>query len=301
MLSRLRHHALFLSCAAALVVPVAAQDPPVPAQDSASEDTVVVLAAGDIAKCAILPGAVATARLLDRLPGTVLTLGDHAYETGSAAEFEKCYTPTWGRHRDRTRPSPGNHDYGSNKAKAYFDYFGERAGPPGRGYYSFDLARWHLVSLNSFIDAGPNSPQMKWLKEDLDAHPSDCLLAYWHIPIFSSGPHGADVQMKPAWRLLLAAGAEIVLNGHDHDYERFAPQDDRGRAIPNGIRQFVVGTGGGGVYRFKNVTLNSEVRDNSTYGVLKLTLKPGAYDWEFVPIDGQTFTDRGSGTCTPRP
>lgn len=271
------------------------------AQGPESDDTHVVIAAGDIAKCAILGGAVATGRLLDRLPGTVLTLGDNAYETGSPTEFQQCYAPTWGRHRDRTRPSPGNHDFGFNKGKAYYDYFGERAGPQGLGYYSFDLGRWHLVALNSFVDAGPKSPQMKWLKEDLDAHPSDCILAYWHVPVFSSGPHGPDLHMKPAWKLLRAAGAEIVLNGHDHDYERFAPQDENAKATPTGIRQFVVGTGGGGVYKFETPSANSEVRDNSTYGVIKLTLKPGAYEWEFVPIEGQAFTDRGTGTCSVRP
>jgi 3',5'-cyclic AMP phosphodiesterase CpdA len=273
---------------------------PARAQDVAPPDP-VVLAAGDIADCKILRGAIATAQLLDRLPGTVLTLGDNAYESGLASEFEKCYGPTWGRHRERTRPAIGNHDIRTKKGEPYYDYFGEAAGPRGKGYYSFDLGTWHVVALNSEADTGAKGAQMAWLKDDLAAHPSDCILAYWHTPIFSSGPHGADVRMVPAWKVLLAARADVVLNGHDHDYERFAPQDEGGKATPLGMRQIVVGTGGGGVYQFEASAANSEVRGNSAYGVIKLTLKAGSYDWEFVPAAGQTFTDRGSAECTPRP
>jgi hypothetical protein len=262
-------------------------------------DEVVMVGAGDIAKCEILGGAVATARLLDRIPGTVFTVGDNAYEDGTAEQFEKCYGTTWGRHKDRTRPSPGNHDYHTDGARPYYQYFGELAGPPNRGYYSYDLGAWHVISLDSYIATDKNSPQLQWLRADLAANKTDCILAYWHIPLYSSGPHGGDSKVKEIWKLLYDAGADVVVNGHDHDYERFAPQTPDGKPDPvKGIRQFVVGTGGGGVYKFKNPAKNSEVRDNSTYGVLKLTLGPGRYAWDFVPTQAQGFTDSGTGVCS---
>jgi 3',5'-cyclic AMP phosphodiesterase CpdA len=261
----------------------------------------VVLAAGDIADCTLIRGATATARLLDGLEGTVLALGDTAYKSGLPIEFANCYEPTWGRHRARTRPVIGNHEMRTRRGEPFYDYFGDAAGPRGKGYYSFDLGAWHVVALNSEMDTGAKGAQVAWLAQDLAAHPSDCILAYWHTPIFSSGPHGPDVRMVPAWKALLAARADVVLNGHDHTYERFAPQDENGRATPLGIREFVVGTGGGGVYKFETITANSEARGNTAYGVLKLTLRPGAYDWEFVPVAGQTFTDKGTAACSPRP
>jgi acid phosphatase type 7 len=264
-----------------------------------SEPAPIVLAAGDIARCEIIGGAVATSRLLDRLPGTVLTLGDNAYESGTPQEFEKCYGPTWGRHLDRTRPAPGNHDYHTRNAAGYFGYFGERAGPEGRGYYSFDLGTWHVISLNSAIALGPRSPQGKWLAQDLETHSTDCVLAYFHIPAFSSGPHGSDLDVRALWRQLADAGADVVLSGHDHHYERFAPMDAKGRPDPNGMRQFVVGTGGGGVYLLKSVAPQSEVRDTSTYGVLQMVLSPGRYDWTFIPVAGHSFTDTGTTACSP--
>ena len=271
-----------------------------PAPATVPETAPVVLAAGDIARCSIIGGAMATSRLLDRLPGTILTLGDNAYESGAPEEFEKCYSPTWGRHLDRTRPAPGNHDYRTRNAAGYFAYFGERAGPPGRGYYSFELGTWHVISLNSAIPVGPRTPQGKWLAQDLETHPTNCVLTYFHIPAFSSGPHGTDLDMRDLWRQLAEGGADVALSGHDHHYERFAPLDARGKPDPiNGVRQFVVGTGGGGVYLLKGVAPHSEVRDNSTYGVLKLVLLPGRYDWTFVPVAGQAFTDAGTGTCSP--
>jgi 3',5'-cyclic AMP phosphodiesterase CpdA len=264
-------------------------------------DAVVFVGAGDIANCDMLGGARATAALLDGIDGTVFTTGDHAYQSGSAKDFEKCYEPTWGRHKARTRPAIGNHDMVTDHGKAYFEYFGENAGPPGLGYYSYDLGNWHIISLNSAAPARNNSPQMKWLQQDLAAHPVDCTLAYWHIARFSSGAHGGDALMSDVWKTLYEAGADIVLSSHDHDYERFAPQTDKGKPDPErGIREFVVGTGGGGVYEFKSKAANSEVRDNSTYGVLKLTLKPGSYDWQFIPMAGKTFTDAGTGTCSPK-
>jgi len=286
--------------------PVAAQPQsaaPQPAPQQApppNAEEVVLVGAGDIAKCEILGGAVATARLLDRIPGTVFTVGDNAYDDGTAEQFQKCYGPTWGRHKDRTRPSPGNHDYHTDGARPYYEYFGELAGPPGRGYYSYDIGSWHIISLDSYVGTERGSHQLQWLKDDLAANRTDCVLAYWHIPLFSSGPHGGDPKIKEIWKLLYAAGVEVVVNGHDHDYERFGLQDPDGKAdAARGIRQFVVGTGGGGVYKFKRPAKNSEARDNTSYGVLKLTLGPGRYAWEFVPAQPQGFTDSGTGTCTP--
>ena len=265
---------------------------------------VVLVGAGDIANCEIDggSGARATAAVLDRIAGTVFTVGDHAYPTGAAAQFQDCYDPSWGRHRARTRPAPGNHDYQTANAKAYFDYFGDNAGPDRRGYYSYTLGTWHIVSLNSAIAADRHSPQIKWLRSDLKDHPAQCTLAYWHLPIFSSGPHGSEPQtaahMREAWRALYESGADVVINGHDHDYERFAPQDPKGKADPKGIRAFVVGTGGAGLYEFRRIRSNSEVRSNRSYGVLVLTLGATDYSWEFVSGAGESFHDGGTARCT---
>jgi len=260
-------------------------------------DQFVFVGAGDIARCDLLGGAHATASLLDGIAGTVFTLGDHAYEEGTAEEFRRCYEPTWGRHKARTRPAPGNHDYLTSGARAYFEYFGAAAGSDHHGYYSFDLGSWHILSLNSSLPRSV-SAEAKWLREDLAAHPSDCVLAYWHVPLYSSGPHGPDPVMREIWSILYKAGADVVLNGHDHIYERFAPQDDKGKLdAEHGVREFIAGTGGGGVYRMSKAAPNSEVRDNTTYGVLKLTLAPGRYAWEFVPIPGGRFRDEGAASC----
>ncbi len=293
-----RHHPWLLVLVLLLAMQPTAGGQPAPA--ALPESPPVVLAAGDIARCTIIGGAAATARLLDRLAGTILTLGDNAYESGTAREFEKCYGPTWGRHLGRTRPAPGNHDYETRNAAGYFGYFGDRAGPPGRGYYSFDLGTWHIISLNSAIPVGPRSPQGRWLADDLQAHSGDCVLAYFHIPAFSSGPHGINLEMMELWRQLAAGGADVALSGHDHHYERFAPLDAGGRPDPvGGMRQFVVGTGGGGVYHVKRVAPHSEVRENASYGVLKLVLLPGRYEWAFVAVEGQSFTDTGTSPCSP--
>jgi len=267
-----------------------------------AEEGVVFVGAGDIANCEVASGggARATAALLDRFPEAVIfTTGDHAYQTGSDRDFKTCYEPTWGRFKARTHPAVGNHDLITDKGKPYYDYFGEAAGPRDKGFYSYEVGTWHVVALNSAINARKGSEQMKWLLEDLAAHKTECTLAYWHISRFSSGAHGSDPLMGDAWKILFEAGVDVVLSSHDHDYERFAPQDDRGKPNELGIREFVVGTGGGGVYEFKGKAANSEVRDNSTYGVLALTLKPGSYDWQFVPMAGKTFRDSGSGKCSP--
>jgi hypothetical protein len=273
---------------------------------TASPTTTVLVGAGDIAGCGSEKDEE-TARLLDNIAGTVFTLGDNVYPDGTAELFTDCYDPTWGRHKARTHPSPGNHDYLVPGAPGYFDYFGAAAGEVGKGYYSYDVGDWHIIVLNSeCVEAGgcgSDSPQGQWLKADLAANPSTCTLAYWHTPRFSSGSvHGNDAHMQDFWQLLYDAGADVVLNGHEHLYERFAPQDPNGVADPeHGIRQFTVGTGGKSLYAFGTVQPNSEVRNSDTYGVLKLTLYPTSYDWEFIPIAGQTFTDSGSANCVSAP
>ena len=257
----------------------------------------ILVGAGDIASCRY-DHDEATAKLLDSIPGTVFTTGDNAYPNGTPDQFARCYGPTWGRHKTRTRPSPGNHDYRTPRAPAYFAYFGAQAGDSGKGYYSYDLGSWHIISLNSSALMVAGSPQERWLRADLAAHPAKCTLAYWHHPRFSSGEHGSARASEPLWNALYDANADVVLNGHDHTYERFAPQTPRGvRDTARGIREFVVGTGGAGFYEFSIVRANSEVRHNRTHGVIKLTLRENGYDWEFVPVAGGRFRDSGSGKC----
>jgi Calcineurin-like phosphoesterase len=261
----------------------------------------VLIGAGDIASCNST-GDEATAKLLDSIPGTIFLAGDDAYDSGTAQQFADCYDPSWGRFKDRTRPAVGNHEYITRKAQPYFDYFGTAAGDPTKGYYSYELGKWHIVVINSncsqVAGCGAGSPQEQWLRDDLRAHPADCTLAYWHHPRFSSGEHGDTVAMQPIWQALYDAGAELVINGHDHDYERFAPQDPTGVADPaRGIREFVVGTGGKNYYPLSAPVANSEVRNAFTFGVIKFTLHPTSYDWEFIPEAGKTFTDAGHGVC----
>jgi acid phosphatase type 7 len=263
----------------------------------------VLVGAGDIADCSDLSGAEATARLLDGIRGTVFTAGDNAYEGGTAEQFAKCYDPTWGRQKTRTRPSVGNHEFHSGGATPYFDYFGAVAGDPAQGYYSYDLGSWHIVVLNSeCAEVGgcqEGSVEEKWLREDLKSHPAACTLAYWHKPLFSSGAkHRNDPEMKAFWQDLYDARAAVVINGHDHDYERFAPQNPEGKTdAARGIREFVAGTGGKNHRPFAAPLPTSEVRNADTFGVLKLTLHAKSYEWEFVPEAGKTFHDSGSGSC----
>ena len=250
--------------------------------------------AGDIATCD--GNAEKTARLLDNIGGEIFTLGDNAYFHGTAREFQECYAPSWGRFIGRTRPVPGNHDYETAGATGYFDYFGAVAGTPGLGYYSFELGGgWHAIALNSNIPASAGSAQAAWLATDLAAHPAACTIAYWHHPLFTSGPDGPSPFMRDIWRQLYAAGVDVVMNGHEHYYERFAPQNPDGGADPTkGIRQFIAGTGGAPLYTAVSIQPNSEVRI-SAFGVLKLTLSANRYDWEFVPVSGSS--DFGTGSC----
>ncbi len=266
----------------------------------------VLVGAGDVATCSGT-GDEATAALLDAVvasdPGaTIFAAGDDAYESGTAAEFAGCYAPSWGRHKARTRPVVGNHDYLTAGAAGYFGYFGAAAGDPAEGYYSFDLGAWHVVVLNSNCNevggCKADAPQGRWLTADLAAHPAACTLALWHHPRFTSAQSGIPPAMLPVWQSLYAAGADLVVNGHDHIYERFAPQDPVGAADPaRGIREIVVGTGGRSHDRLLTLRANSEARTATTYGVLKLTLHPTGYDWEFLPVAGQSFRDAGSTAC----
>ena len=278
--------------------PTAVVGGPVGAPGPVAAAPAVLVGAGDIALCGThLANAEATARLLDGMPGTVFTAGDNTQDRGTLQEFRECFEPTWGRHKNRMRPVPGNHDYGMPNGTGYFEYFGAAAGNPGEGYYSYDLGGWHIVALNSNISMERGSAQAAWLRNDLQSNPSRCTAAYWHHPLNSSGPNGGSHSVRHAWEVLHEFGAEIVMNGHDHLFERFALQDPSGRSDPHrGIRQFTVGTGGIFLYGTAKVHPNSEVRGDA-HGVLRLTLRSDGYDWQFVPVAGHSFTDAGSGSC----
>jgi acid phosphatase type 7 len=262
-------------------------------------DDPVVAAAGDIAPAAANGHDQGTSdRVLAIHPTAVLALGDLQYPSGALEDFRRYYDRTWGRFKDRTRPAPGNHEYQTDRASGYFAYFGAAASPNGTSYYSFDLGSWHLISLDSNIGRGAGSAQERWLRSDLAATSKTCVLAYWHHPRFSSGTeHGDDDSVDQFWRDLYAAGADVVLNGHEHNYERFAPQDPEGRADPLGPREFVVGTGGKGLYRFGAAKPNSQVRVNNAFGVLRMVLRPSGYDWEFVTAAGSVVDSGGPVAC----
>jgi 3',5'-cyclic AMP phosphodiesterase CpdA len=263
-----------------------------------------IVAAGDIGQCFSAPAAASaaarTAALVSPLDALVLTLGDHAYDAGRPAEFANCFDPTWGAFKDRIRPTPGNHDYYTPGGEGYFGYFGPQAGPDRRGYYSFDHGGWHFISLNSLVDVSAGSAQYLWLQSDLaQSSGSLCTIAYWHYPAFNSGAtYGSNREMRPFFDALHAAGVEIVLSGHEHIYERFAPQKGDGTADPaRGVRQFVIGTGGHALYEFGTPLPNSEFRYNANWGVLRLTLGPDSYGWQFAPVGGGAPIDAGTGTC----
>lgn len=241
--------------------------------------------------------SVATAALLDSIGGFVFTLGDNAYFRGSREEYRDCYDNTWGRHKGRTFPVPGNHEYMSAGAVPYFEYFGEVAGgATGQGYYSFEIGAWHAFALNSNIPVSAGSGQGDWLRNELMTSRARCTIAYWHHPLFTSGQNGDALAMRDLWQVLYEFNAEIVLNAHEHMYERFAPQDPDGRHDPaRGIRQFVAGTGGAFLYQPARLHANSEAIISS-FGVLKLTLASDRYQWEFIPVGGGAV-DAGSGVC----
>lgn len=261
-----------------------------------------LVAVGDIARCYI-GGDEITAALVEDIPGTIALLGDNTYEREQTPQriesaYRDCFEESWGRLKARARPTPGNHEYLADGAPQYYAYFGDAAGPAGRGYYSYTLGDWHVISLNSNVAAGEESAQLQWLREDLAANRSACAVAYWHHPRFSSGEGGNDSRMAEVWRALDDAGVDLVLAGHDHNYERFAPQTHEGAADADGIRQFVVGTGGGDLRPMgARIRANSEVRQGNVYGVLKLVLHEASYDWEFIAEPGSAFRDSGSDRC----
>ena len=282
---------ILLACVAAVLVAI-----PVFGQTT----TVTLVGAGDIASCSQANDS-ATARLLGNIPGTVFTLGDNVYPSGTADRFRNCYDPTWGRYKARTKPTLGNHDYTTNGASAYFDYFGTRAGPRGKGYYSYDRGAWHIVALNSNCDhvsCARDSAQANWLRNDLAAHQLQCTLAYWHEPLYASGTGSDEPRVRPFWNILYRHDAEVILAGHAHRYERYAKITPGGARSTHGIRQFIVGTGGepGGTYNGPDHP-DMQVMKRNTPGVLRLNLRADSYTWKFVPIAGETFTDSGNDKC----
>ncbi|RYE82159.1 MAG: alkaline phosphatase [Myxococcales bacterium] len=268
------------------------------------EEEFLIAAAGDISNTS-LSGQKITANLLDDEPyDAILTLGDNQYNDGALSAYNSYFDKTWGKHRKKLRPTPGNHEYNTPGAKGYYSYFGSLAGDPKKGYYSFDVGPWHLIALNSNSSCGAvpckaGSAQEKWLRQDLAAHAkATCTLAYWHHPRFSSGEHGNNSDVADLWKALHEHGVDVVLNGHDHDYERFAPQTPAGKAdAKKGIVQIVIGTGGTGFRPFKGKKDNSVARQAKSFGLLKMVLRPAGYDFEFVGEPGSTFVDKGSGKC----
>jgi hypothetical protein len=253
----------------------------------------VLLAVGDVGTCHDRNDE-AVAALATRLPGSIALLGDIVYPDGGLADYQQCFDPAWGPLRPRIHPAQGNHDFESAGASGYYDYFGAAAGTPGEGWYSYDLGSWHVIVLNSDCASvggcGDGSPQLAWLDADLRAHPAACTLAYWHHPRYSSGQHGDEPRTEPLWQALAAAGADLVLSGHDHDYERLAPVD--------GIRSFVVGTGGHSLVPFaRPPDPETELRSDDSYGLLAVELLDGAYRWQFVPIPGDELNDEGTAAC----
>lgn len=280
----------------------------IPKSVSAQEETpITIVVAGDIA-CA--SGQVsekecrqqATAELVQEInPTAVLTVGDHQYERGEYDNFLKFYDPAWGRFKEITHPSVGDHEYLTAKAEGYYSYFGDRAGDPDKGYYSFDIADWNFIALNSNCEEVGGcyfgSDQEVWLRNNLAKNSKTCTAAYWHHPRFSSGVvHGSRVKYQPFWRALFEYKADLVFAGHDHAYERFIPQDANGKADANGIAEFVVGTGGNSLYKFGVPLATSQARYNEDFGVLKLTLHEDSYNWEFINLDRQVV-DSGEGSC----
>ncbi len=263
----------------------------------------VLFAAGDIGECGANTMDDQLAAMLTGVVGNIATLGDTVYSASTAQEYRDCFDPSWGPLKPRIRPALGNNEYHQPGAQAYFDYFGAAAGPRDKGYYSYDIATWHIVVLNTNCDqvggCGAGSPQATWLEADLTAHPAKCTAAMWHFPSFSSGYHGSLPSGHDFWQILYDHGAEVVLTGHDHSYERFAPQTAAGAPdTARGIVEFVAGTGGKDFYKMGKPIKNSLVRNDNTSGAVRLTLDDGSYTWQFVKTGGPgRLADSGSASC----
>lgn len=256
--------------------------------------TAILVGAGDIGLCGSA-GTTASGLLIEATLGEVFLVGDIAYPNGSAQAFRECFEPRWGHASDRWHPVPGNHEYESANAAPYFQFFGPAAGPPGLGYYRFVAGEWLVLMINSNIDASPTSPQFQFVRESLQGRPFRCQMAMWHHPLFSSGPNGPHPHMRPIFELLQQNGVDVVVNGHDHIYERFSRQDADGRQIETGIRQFTVGTGGAELTRAVRATPNSGIV-LASFGIMRFTLRPDSYDWEFLETAG-ALGDNGSTPC----
>jgi acid phosphatase type 7 len=261
----------------------------------------MLIGAGDIALCGDeYQNDDATASIIEGYPAAnIFTAGDNQQNDGGWGKYDDCYGPSWGRFKSRIRPSMGNHDYNTEEGAPYYAYFGGAAGEPGKGYYSYDIGAWHIIALNSNCpdgDCNPGSAQEQWLRQDLAASQARCTLLYWHFPRWTSGPHSDSDSVAGLWNAAVEGGAEIVVNGHNHQYERFAPMNSSGQPDPNGIREFVVGTGGAPLYGFFIEHENSEVRHSESHGVILFTLYATSYQWEFIPTSGD-FHDSGSGEC----
>jgi hypothetical protein len=262
---------------------------------SETDISAILLAVGDIAGCPERYKDEVTADLVVKLPGTIALLGDLVYQDGTRSQFRNCYDPSWGRVLSRSRPAPGNHEYRTAEAGPYYEYFGSRAGPAGKGYYTYTLGTWRIYALNSERRI---AEQEIWLKAQLAAHPSKCILAYWHKPLYTGGRNPNELTVRPLFDALYTAGAEVVLSGHNHHYERFAPQDADGHYRARGTRQFVIGTGGAQLEGFVTTQPNSKLRYVEGWGVLRMTLSPGKYAWKFLPVLGAASADTGYANCT---
>ena len=256
--------------------------------------TAVLIGAGDLGICGE-PGPANVGRLLQATLGDVFLAGDIAYPNGNAANFRDCFDPHFAHARERWHPVPGNHEYESLNAAPYFQYFGAAAGPPAIGFYRFVAGEWLILMLNSEIASGPGSPQYEFVRESLESRPFRCQMAIWHRPLFTSGPNGPWPQMRPLWELLDDHDVDVVVNGHEHFYERFSRQDADGRLDENGVREFIVGTGGAPLYAFVRQTPNSSARI-ANHGIMRFTLRPDAYEWEFLEVSG-SLGDNGSTLC----
>jgi hypothetical protein len=266
----------------------------------------VINALGDIAACdpsyVYRDGQLLTEALASSLDGSILGLGDYVYPDGTPVYFTGCFDPVWSSIKPRIIPVAGNHEYQYSNAGGYYAYFGTSAGDPTMGYYSFNLGSWHLIALNSncsFVGGcGVGSPQLTWLQADLAANTQKCILAFWHHPLYGSGKEGNTPEVIDFWQSLYTAHATLVINGHNHDYERFAPIDPAGNPDPvNGITEIVAGTGGKDHSPLVQLQPNSQIFNDTDFGVLRLALHTDSYAWQFLPVAGATFTDEGIGKC----